>query len=143
METSPSLSRLEIRKKLPADPQAVFEALTQTNQLNQWFYAMDKGSAQTEIDLRVGGQYSIGMINEAGETVATPCGEFLEIDPPHKLSMTWKTDGFVDHSILTFELRAIDDGTELTLTHELPEPTVEPHRQGWGTCLAHLETLLN
>ena len=82
------------------------------------------------------------MINEAGETVATPYGEILEIDPPHKLSMTWITDGFVDHSILTFELKPIEGGTELTLTHALPEQTIEPHRQGWGTCLAHLESLL-
>ena len=143
METSPSLSLLEIRKTLNADPQSVFDALTQRDQLNQWFYAMEKGSAVTEVDLRVGGHYSIGMIDEAGETVATPHGEFLEIDPPHKLSMTWKTTGFVDYSILTFELKPVEEGTELILTHELPDPTVDAHRQGWGSCLANLETLLN
>ena len=143
MDTSPSLSLLEIRKTFKADPQTIFDALTQTDQLNQWFYAMDEGSAKTEVDLRVGGKYTIGMINDEGETVATPYGEFLEIDPPTKLSMTWKTEGFVDHSILTFELKALDEGTELILTHELPEATVEPHRQGWASCLSNLHALLN
>ena len=142
MDTTPSLTLLEIRKTLSADPQTIFDALTQTGQLNQWFYAMDEGRAETEVDLRVGGKYSIGMVNDQGETVATPHGEFLEIDPPHKLSMTWKTDGFVEHSILTFQLTAKDEGTELVLTHELPESTVEPHRQGWATCLNHLQSLL-
>ncbi len=142
METPPPLSLLEIRKTLNADPQTIFDALTQTEKLNQWFYAMDEGRAKTAMDLQVGGKYTIGMINDAGETVATPYGEILEIDPPHKISMTWKTDGFVDHSILTFSLEAVEGGTELTLTHELPQPTVDPHRQGWGSCLAHLESLL-
>lgn len=142
MDTKPSLTLLEIRKTLKADPQTIFDALTQTDKLNQWFFAMDGGSAETEIDLRKGGKYSIGMINDGGETVATPYGEFLVIEPPHKLSMTWKTDGFVDYSILTFELTPTQNGTELVLTHELPEPTIEPHRQGWATCLTHLKTLI-
>jgi uncharacterized protein YndB with AHSA1/START domain len=142
METTPSLSLLEIRKTLSADRQTVFNALTKPEQLNQWMYAMDEGSAQVDMDLRVGGKYSVAMINPAAETVATPYGEILEIDPPNKLSMTWITDGFVAHSILTFELREVGEGTELTLRHELPDPAIEAHNGGWNTCLQNLETLL-
>ena len=54
METSPSLSLLEIRKTLKADPQTVFDALTQTDQLNQWFYAMEEGSAKVTLDISNG-----------------------------------------------------------------------------------------
>ncbi|MDA0350465.1 MAG: SRPBCC domain-containing protein [Verrucomicrobia bacterium] len=142
MDTSQSLSLLEIRKTLAADPQTVFNALSKPELLNQWMYAMDEGSARTEVDLQVGGKYSVAMINQAGETVATPYGKFIEIDPPHKLSMTWITDGFVDYSLLTFELKEVDGGTELTLRHELPETTVEDHRGGWTNCLQHLNSIL-
>ena len=142
MKAPQSLNLLEIRKTLSADPQAVFNALTQVEFLNQWFYAMDEGSAKTEVDLKPGGKYSIAMINKEGESVATPYGEFLEIDPPKKLSMTWITDGFVDHSVLTFILKEVEGGTEITLSHELPEPAIEPHRGGWATCFEHLETIL-
>jgi uncharacterized protein YndB with AHSA1/START domain len=142
MDTSQSLSLLEIRKTLPADLQTVFNALTKPEFLNQWMYAMDEGSARTEVDLQTGGKYSVAMINKDGETVATPFGEFIEIDSPYKLSMTWITEGFVDHSVLTFELKEVEGGTELTLRHELPKSTVEDHRGGWTNCLQHLNSIL-
>ena len=141
MDSSQSLSLLEVRKTMSAAPQAVFDALTQPEQMNQWFFAMEEGSAQTEVDLQTGGKYSVAMINKDGETVATPYGEFLEIDPPHKLSMTWITDGFVEHSVLTFEINEIDGGSEVTIRHELPAPAIEPHRGGWTTCLEHLSSI--
>ena len=138
-----SLSLLEIRKTLSADPQSVFDALTQPELMNQWFYAMDDGSAKVEMDLVPGGNYSVAMINPAGENVATPYGEILEVDPPNKLSMTWKTDGFVDHSILTFSLKPTNEGTEITIRHELPEATIEAHTGGWNTCMSNLEKALS
>ena len=143
MSTKSPLTLLEIKKILPSDVDTVFKALTEVEFLNRWFYAMDTGSANCLVDLRPGGKYSMAMINQAGETVATPHGEFLEIDPPHQLSMTWITEGFVEYSILSFKLKPMGDKTELTLTHELPQAAVEPHRAGWATCLAHLQSMLN
>ena len=142
MNSPQALTLLEIRKSFKSDSQTIFAALTKPEFLNQWFYAMDEGSAHAEIDLVPGGKYSIAMIDTAGKTVAKPYGEILEIDPPRLLSMTWITDGFVDHSILTFELKEVDGTTELTLRHELPQSAIEPHRGGWTTCLDHLLSIL-
>jgi uncharacterized protein YndB with AHSA1/START domain len=50
----------------------------------------------------------------------------------------------VEGSVVTVELRDVDGGTELTLTHELPpDPQVRSgHEEGWHGCLANLERLL-
>jgi hypothetical protein len=46
-------------------------------------------------------------------------------------------------SVVTVELHARGDDTELVLTHErLPTRHVEAHKQGWGEILAKLELAL-
>ncbi|QXD25629.1 SRPBCC domain-containing protein [Opitutia bacterium ISCC 51] len=100
---------------------------------------MDEGHAKVEYDLRPGGKYVLKMIRPDGEIAYAPEGKYLEIDPPRKLSMTWSSEGFIDHSVLSFELSKVDGGTEIILRHELPEFTVADHRDGWTTCLNHCE----
>ncbi len=139
MDTNNTLTLLEVRKTVKADPAQVFEALTQPEQMNQWMYGMDEGRAEVECDLRQGGKFVLKMIRPDGEVAYAPEGKYLEIDPPRKLSMTWSSEGFIDHSVLSFELSAVDGGTEIILRHELPEFTVADHRDGWTTCLNHCE----
>ena len=139
MDTKDTLTLLEVRKIVKADPAQVFEALTQPDKMNQWMYGMDEGRAEVECDVRPGGKYVLKMIRPDGEVAYAPHGKYLEVDPPHKLSMTWSSEGFVDHSVLSFELSQVDTGTEIILRHELPEFTVADHRDGWTTCLSHCE----
>jgi hypothetical protein len=46
----------------------------------------------------------------------------------------------VTNSLVTLELRELERGTELTLTHELPQdPAVRRgHQEGWEGCLGNL-----
>ena len=139
MENNITLTQLEVRKTVSTDRDRVFKALTQPELMNQWMYGMDEGRAEVENNLRPGGAYSLKMIRPDGEVAYAPHGEYLEIDPPNKISMTWISEGFVDYSILSFELKKVDSGTEIILRHELPEFTVADHRDGWITCLGHCE----
>ena len=64
-------------------------------------------------------------------------GTYLVIEPPARLSFTWISP-YTDMlpSIVTVELQARGEGTELVLTHErLPARHVEAHRKGWGDIL--------
>lgn len=143
MTTENTLTLLELSKVVPADRQRVFDALTQPELMNQWMYGMDEGRAEVENDLRPGGKYILKMIRPDDTLAYAPQGEYLEIDPPNKISMTWSSEGFIDHSVLTFTLTEVDQGTQITLRHELPEFTVADHREGWITCLEHCETFFS
>lgn len=130
---------LELSKVVNASQKRVFDALTQPELMSQWMYGMDEGRAEVECDLRPGGKYILRMIRPDNTIAYEPQGEYLEIDPPKKISMTWSSEGFIDHSILSFELTEVDGGTKITLRHELPKFTVSDHRDGWTTCLGHCE----
>ncbi len=142
MKENEVLSMLEIRKTVRGKLDAVFDALTKPEIMSEWFYGMDQGSAEIESDFRVGGQYVIRMFKNDGSASGCaeyePHGQFLEIDRPNKIVFTWISEGFVDHSVVTISLVATEDGTELTLRHELPEAVADVHKEGWNACLGNL-----
>jgi uncharacterized protein YndB with AHSA1/START domain len=74
---------------IAAPPERVFQAITDPAQLSQWWgqtnlYRVTHGTA----DLRVGGKWSSAGVGADG-TEFTVEGEYLEIDPPHRLVHTW------------------------------------------------------
>jgi len=151
MSESSSLAMLDIERHFDAPREAVFAALTEPYKMNQWFFGMPGGSAKVEQDFRVGGSYTVNMFaadgseskcENAREAEYAPHGEYLEIDPPNKLVFTWISEGFVDDSTVTVLLEEEEGGTKLVLRHELPAAVVEPHREGWVTCISHLEAWL-
>ncbi len=148
MNDKPSLALLNVERRLDASPEQVFDALTEPAKMNQWFFGIPEGRAEVEQDLRVGGKYVVRMYDadgaeskcdQAEEARFAPHGEYLEIDPPRKLVFTWISEGFVDDSTVTIELKQDGDGTLLTLQHELPADAVDPHTHGWNECLGHLQ----
>ena len=147
MKENETLSSLEIRRVFSSDQSTVFDALTKPEIMAEWFYGMEAGRAEVDSDLRVGGAYEIRMFNKDGAAAScaeyAPHGEYLEIDPPNRLSFTWVSEGFVDHSVVTIDLKSVEGGTELTLRHELPESVSGEHEGGWNTCLNHLVEVLS
>ena len=136
----PSVTKLVIKRTLPASRERVFSALTDPARMARWFYGMEPGQAKVTSDFRVGGTYSIEMSDDHQKCV--PCGEYLEIVPPEKLVFSWSSEGHVKDSKVTIELFDKGSQTELVLTHELPKDEVESHQQGWANCLRHLEEYL-
>lgn len=70
-------------------------------------------------------------------------GEFLVVDPPHRLVFTWGAAGsdVIAPGSTTVEivLRADGDGTLLELAHrDLPAEELPKHDVGWGHFLARL-----
>ena len=143
MSDDNTLTVLELRKVVNASCEQVFDALTKPELINQWMFGMDEGHADIDCDIQPGGKYILNMVRPNGEVAYSPHGEYLEIDPPNKISMTWCSEGFIDHSILSFELVSTETGTEIIIRHELPRFTVADHRDGWTTCLNHCERLFS
>ena len=77
-------------------------------------------------------------------------GEVLTADRPHKLAYTWRFSRNPETrdeppSRVTFLLKALPNGTELTVMHDRFEPgskTLEMVTEGWPYVIAGLKTLL-
>jgi len=134
-------------RRIAARPSIVFDALISPEGIVRW-WGPDAGPvllAQT--DPRVGGRYSVRFRMLDG-TEHVSAGEYLEVEPPQRLVMTWRwLEGGDDpgESRLEFQLRPVSDGaTELTLTHDRlqTDAGAASHKQGWSGALDKLERYL-
>lgn len=77
-------------------------------------------------------------------------GEVLEIDRPHRLVLSWRTEFMLDlreegYSRLTYELETQGDMVKLLLVHEIDRPEsklIAMTSEGWPGLLASLKSLL-
>jgi uncharacterized protein YndB with AHSA1/START domain len=95
-----------------------------------------------ELDARPGGRFRIDA-----DGVHVALGEYLEVDPPHRLVMTW---GWLDDesippgsTLVEITLTPEGAGTRLRLVHTgLPdEPAREIHGAGWNLYTTKLAAL--
>jgi uncharacterized protein YndB with AHSA1/START domain len=73
-------------------------------------------------------------------------GEYLEVERPRKLAMTWQWQNHGDRtgSRIDVALRPVPQGTELIFTHsQLPnDEERDGHRKGWNGALEKLARAL-
>lgn len=136
---------LRMTRVLRADVRRVFDAWSRAEALSLWLFCRPTWKAKATNDFRVGGRYRLEMTNADG-TSAVVVGEYVEIDPPHRLTFTWSSDSRVPvtNSLVTVVLKALGESTELQLTHSL-DPESAPgraHADGWAAAFEALETYL-
>lgn len=99
-----------VRKEivLPSPREDVWEALTDPDQLEDWF------ANEVELDLYPGGDVTFRWANgEERHAVVT------EVDPERRFAFTWDEDGDVE-----FTLDDDVDGTKLTVVETVPAWTM-------------------
>ena len=137
------MNSLTLVRRIAARPSIVFDALTTPEGIALW-WGPDAGPVLlAETDARVGGRFRVRFRMLDGSEHESS-GEYVEVQPPLRLAMTWQWLGGQEaagESLLAFDLRALADGTELTLTHSLlpDEPARESHEDGWSGSLDKLE----
>jgi uncharacterized protein YndB with AHSA1/START domain len=137
---------LRLTRTIRADPETLFRAWTDPEELRNWWCLEEPGwtFAEASIDLRVGGRYRLGMTDADGK-VHVAVGEYREIRRPTRLVYTWDWEDPADRvgeTRVTVEFRPVVGGTtELTLTHErfAGAAEVESHRSGWTQVLRLLD----
>lgn len=145
MATTTASPALKIVRHFKTPPAQVWRALTQPEMIRQWMGPSDDFKCPVaEADVRVGGRYHIGMQSPDGE-MHDVSGVYREVVADRRLVYTWawkSTPG--RESLVTIELRALNEGTELTLTHErfFDAGARDHHEQGWQGCLARLARAL-
>lgn len=133
---------LTMTRTFAADRDRVWRAWTTAEGLAAWWWDHLPGTTYA-VDLRVGGAYRIEAV-AAGFGVA---GEFVEIDAPARLVLTWTwLDSGVAGDLERVEVTLVEvaGGTRLDLRHTGPWTTPQPaedYRTGWTSTLDSLEAL--
>ena len=117
---------VEVEQRIAASRETVFSYLTDPAKFVQW---MGVGA---ELDPKPGGRF---RIDADGAHIAV--GEYREVDPPHRLVMTWGWEGRPDvppgSTSVEITLEAEGSETILRIRHGgLPdEKERASHRGGW------------
>jgi uncharacterized protein YndB with AHSA1/START domain len=128
---------LVVRRRINATREKLFAAWTQPELLVRWWGPQGATCPTAEIELRVGGSYRIANQFHDG-TVVWIAGVFEVIEPPHRLTYTWKLEsrnGTVERVTVCFETHGT--ATEVVVTHErIPDESARTsHERGWIGCL--------
>jgi uncharacterized protein YndB with AHSA1/START domain len=124
---------LEVSVHIAAHPEIVFGYFTDPARYTRWM------GRRATLNPVPGGTYRVDM--REGVTAA---GEFVELDPPHRLVFTWgwTQDPSVPPGSTRVEvtLTVEDGGTRVVLRHyDLPDQEqADHHRKGWELYLARL-----
>src|SRR5262249_30690836 len=122
---------------IEAPPEAVFEALTSPQELEQW-WGQD-GLYRThdwKIDLRPGGDRSCRAPGANGD-MSIVRGVHVEVDPPRRLSHTWNPswEPALPETVVLYTLTPVPEGTLLHIEHtrfdEAHAKSQAGHREGW------------
>jgi uncharacterized protein YndB with AHSA1/START domain len=129
---------LVVEQHVAAEPARVYAAWVSAEALETWWWPQIPDTTY-DVDARVGGTYRIWS-QQAGIGVQ---GEFLALDEPHEIGMTWEwlTEG--EESVreqVWVRFTPVEGGTTVTVTHQLHEisGSGESQRQGWDYVLARL-----
>ncbi|MBV1915654.1 MAG: SRPBCC domain-containing protein [Pseudomonadales bacterium] len=142
---------LVLKRIFAAPVDRVFDAWTKAEVLAKWFGPEEFSVNRSEVQLYVGGSYDIEICSPDGKQIRH-FGDYLEINKPHYLVFTWMladqdckgSEGLVSETIVSLEFKAIENTTELTLTHEqLPnKEAYHGHQFGWSSSLNSLTSYL-
>jgi uncharacterized protein YndB with AHSA1/START domain len=135
-----SANAVRVERLLPAPIDEVYAAWTDPEQMAPWL--APTGHAEVEVDVRVGGQFRVTMID--GDFRLLHTGEYLVVEPPRRLSFTWRSPYTgPDASQVDVILTARGSATLLVLLHDrLPNETRSSHEGGWATILDRLTSSL-
>ena len=138
---------VRVNRRFNASSQRVFDAWLDPNMLSRWMFGpsvRDEEIVSLSLDPRPGGAFSF-VVRRDGREI-NHVGEYLEIEPPTRLSFTWSTaDALPDVSRVTIEIISFGSGCELTLTHEMhPDwlDYIDRTEAGWARMLDALATAL-
>lgn len=136
---------LKLERTLHAPVDRVWAALTEADQITQWYGPGDEFRIEVlEWDCRVGGKYRVAMHHKDGQ-VHTCFGVFEALEPNQRIAYSWSWEGQPPmDTLVTFALSVDGDRTRLDFTHSgFPaEEAREQHRMGWNGSLERLASVV-
>lgn len=130
--TAPDVLTASVR--IAASPAAVFPYFTDSSLIVQWL------GEWADLAPEPGGSFALDL----GSVPVR--GEYVEIDPPHRVVFTWGVAGRDDlpPGSTTVEIRLTADGPDTLVElfhHDLPADAFDSHLEGWKAKLGTLVPL--
>jgi uncharacterized protein YndB with AHSA1/START domain len=128
---------------IDASPEVVFKALTDQEELTNWF--PDQAVFEAKLDGKVKFDFYKDKEHKQGELECVPEGTIIEFIPNKKVSYTWRQTNTQDfpNTVVTWELEKITDNkTRVKLLHTGFEPgnLFKQHDEGWSYFLNRLQS---
>jgi uncharacterized protein YndB with AHSA1/START domain len=128
-------------RTFPVDLATMWSLWTDPAHLGRWFRpSVDEyGATLASVDLREGGEVRFEMLRTTGEVHAVS-GRIVGLEPPHRLSYTWRWDGEENESVVELAFTETDGGTNVEITHTrlVDQADAERHAAGWNGMLSTL-----
>ena len=133
---------LRIERTFAASAEEVFDAWTSPEVMRRWFHpGPEWETPEAEVDLRVGGKIRVVMRQPDG-TEGGAGGEYVLIERPHRLVMTWTFDDHPGNQQLIELTFSESEGSTTVLMVNSGIATDERYgsqERGWKGCLDQLE----
>jgi len=155
LQSIPETSSLSLTQTrfIRASRARVYEAWTNPEIMRQWFGSPTMQCASAQLDVRVGGDYSIKMALRpgadpaatGGHTTSEVHGHYVRVVPGELLQFTWiPAWNPAEESLVTVTLKDAPGGIELIALHErfLSEASRDGHNAGWTSGLDRMQQLL-
>jgi len=121
-----------IERTLNATADKVWKAITDKEQMKQWYFDLKEFKAEKGFEFQFAGQ------GTTGEQYIHLC-KITDVVPGQKLAYTWVYENRKGYSVVSFELFPEGQKTKIRLTHEGvasfhgngPDFTKESFMQGW------------
>ena len=138
---------LRVKRILLAPRAAVYTALSDPGELAKWWGPRGFTAPSVEFDPRVGGSYRIAMQPPHGDLFYLT-GEFREVDPPARLTYTFRwdpPDPDDRQTVVTLSLEDRGERTEVLLTQGefATDDRLALHEEGWSDSFGRLEQVLS
>lgn len=138
------MTSLTIVRRIKARPSIVFDALTTEEGVAVWWGPDGGPVILADIDARPGGHFRVRFRKLDGSEHESS-GQYLKFVRPEALTLSWRWKGGEEDpgvSQVHIDLRAISEGTEVTLTHSQLKnvETCRSHEDGWRGSLDKLES---
>jgi len=99
-----------IERTFDAPISKVWKAITNKDEMKKWYFDLEEFKPVKGFEFQFeGGPDGRKYLH---------CCEIIEVISERKLSYSWRYDGYVGNSVVTFELFAEGNKTRLRLTHE-------------------------
>lgn len=139
MENLTNDNPVKIQQEVQAPAAKIWQALTDKDQMKQWYFDLSDFRAE------IGFHFSFPGQGSKGEKYIHHC-TITEVVPEQRLQYSWAYEGYPGYSLVTFELAEIENGTQVTLTHQgletfpqdLPDFARSSFNQGWTELIGKL-----
>jgi uncharacterized protein YndB with AHSA1/START domain len=128
--------------EVAAPPERVFQALASKEIVDWWVRPGVFDTSEWEGDVQVGGHWQASGLFRGQPYVLE--GEFLEIDPPHRLVHTYGVGAPWGPTTVRYLLEGLDGGTRITLRHSgfTSREKCLGNQLGWESSLRELAASL-